>query len=153
MRSFGSVLAGLLTLAGAASAQAPAAPSGAIPPRLVQRVVADIAQQWAGDTVGLQLVWGHVPHAAMFPPKTGVRIVGRGDGGWFVAVFDPGSTGPFAVRVRAGAPDSTLVAARTVETGRTLTAEDLREVPHIQWGPPPTRRRRASVSVGSHGIP
>ena len=119
MRSFGSVLAGLLTLAGAALAQAPAAPSGAIPPRLVQRVVADIAQQWAGDTVGLQLVWGHVPHAAMFPPKTGVRIVGRGDGGWFVAVFDPGSTGPFAVRVRAGAPDSTLVAARTVETGRS----------------------------------
>jgi flagella basal body P-ring formation protein FlgA len=136
MRSFGSVLAGLLTLAGAALAQAPVAPSDTIPPRLVQRVVADIAQQWGGDTNGLRLVWGHVPHAATFPPKTGVRLVGRGDGGWFVAVFDPGSTGPFAVRVRAGAPDSTLVAARTVETGRTLTAEDLREVPRIRWGPP-----------------
>jgi flagellar basal body P-ring formation protein FlgA len=159
MRSFASVLAGLLTLAGAALAQAPAAQSDgggagqeaptrssalpapapatpAIPARLVQRVVADIAQQWGADTAGLELVWGHVPLAGTFPPKTDVRVVGRGDGGWFVAVFDPGSTGPFAVRVRAGARDSALVAARMVESGRTLTAEDLRVVPRIRWGPP-----------------
>jgi flagellar basal body P-ring formation protein FlgA len=156
MRSFASVLAGLLMLAGVSLAQSAPVPATAgggegqgavssalptlatptVPARLVQRVAADIAQQWGTDTAGLELVWGHVPRAGTFPPKTDVRMVGRGDGGWFVAVFDPGSTGPFAVRVRAGARDSALVAARTVETGRTLTTEDLREVPRMRWGPP-----------------
>jgi len=107
-----------------------------IPGALAQRVAAAIANQWGDDASALQLVWGRVSRSATFPAATDVRLVGRGDGGWFVAVFSPGSTGPFAVRVRAGGRDSAIVAARTVEAGHVLSAEDLRIVPRTRWGPP-----------------
>jgi flagellar basal body P-ring formation protein FlgA len=158
MRSFGRPLALLVVVTGVARAQQSAATlaiarsagsapvaavtaaatvsSPAIPRRFVQRVALDIARQWGDDTAALQLTWGRVPGTATFPTQTDVRLVGRGDGGWFVAVFDPGAGGLFAVRLRAGARDSTLIASRTVEPGRVLSADDVRTVPHTRWGPP-----------------
>jgi flagella basal body P-ring formation protein FlgA len=126
-----------LPRAGRVASTAPADnASPTIPPALSRQVAAAIAHQWGDDSASLQLVWSRVPHAAAFPPSTDVHVVGRGDGGWFVAVFTPGSAGPFAIRVRAGGADSAIVATRTIEAGRTLAVDDLRVVSRTRWGPP-----------------
>lgn len=156
MRSFASALLWLAMAVGGAGAQpGRAGTSPAIPRVLAHRVAAAIAAQWGTDTAGLELVWGRVPGEATFPTATDVRVVGQGDGGWFVAVFTPGaSAGPFAVRVRAGARDSALVAARTMEAGRALAPADLEIVPRTRWGPPtdPMVTRVGAGWVTRHAI-
>ena len=145
MRSFGNTLALLALWAVVARGQTAAttvslttapAPAVAIPRAVVQQVRADIARQWETDTTGLELVWGRVPPSAKFPASTDVRVVGQGEGGWFVAGFTPTAGGPVAVRVRAGAPDSAVMAARTIDAGRPLTAADIRSASRTRWGPP-----------------
>jgi flagella basal body P-ring formation protein FlgA len=178
MRSFASVLALLAGLADVVGAQqvgtqlvdgqtahqpparatggttAAAAASPAIPASLAHQVTGTIARQWNEDSTQLQLEWGRVPSTATFPATTDIHLVGRGDGGWFVVVFTPGAASPFAVRVRAGAPDSVLLAARTIEAGRPLAAEDLHPLPRIRWGPPadPTTARIGVGWVTRHAL-
>ena len=117
---------------------APAVDSGpAVPELLTERVAAAIAHQWGDDPEALTLVWGRVPRSATFPRTTDVRVLGRGEGGWFVAVFTPApQAAAFAVRVRAGGRDSSIVATRTIDAGHALTAQDLRAEPRTRWGPP-----------------
>jgi flagella basal body P-ring formation protein FlgA len=155
MRSFGSALA--LAVAMAASLEAQGVPradvpapapvhtsvaakrvvtASTVPVTLAAQVTGAIAHQWGDDSSRLQLTWGMVPGAAGFPPKTEVRVLGRGDGGWFTAVFTPPGSLPFAVRVRAGAQDSVTVAARTLDAGRELGAGDLQMASRTRWGPP-----------------
>jgi len=150
MRSFGSAIVLVAAILRPASAQLAAARSGTpdsarpaktVPVALQRVAIAEVARQWAADSTAITLVWGHVPEAASFADQPDVKLIGRGDGGWFVAMFTAKGHGPFAVRVRAGARDSTLTAVRTVDSGRPLASEDMKYVPTTRWGPPPDRSR------------
>lgn len=132
----------VLTLFGAATAplrgQAPArltAQTGEIAPRLAARVAGQVARAWATDTAGLILSWGSGALAGV-PDTTAFRLLGRGEGGWFAVTFEPAGQPPVAVRLRAGIAGRRLVAARALRTGMRLVEGDLREEPHLQWGPP-----------------
>src|SRR5262249_36362347 len=88
------------------------------------------------DSSRVRLQWMALPPAAEFPHGTDVKLMGRGDRGWFSAVFSNDGKPLFALRVHAGALDTGYVAARAVTQGSALTADDLRPTVAVRWGPP-----------------
>lgn len=128
MRSFASALLLLSLLAPALVAQEPAIPAA------VTAVVADsLARRWDVPASRVVIEWGR---ASAAPPATApVRLLGRGDDGMLVAVFEGGDA-PLAVRLRAGTIDSVAVAARDLASGTTLTRGDITRAARSSWGPP-----------------
>lgn len=127
-----------LTAAGA-SAQAAARPPAthaSVPAPLAAAVGGAIADRWAVDSVRVRLEWGSVPGAAALSAATPFQLVGKGDDGWFVALFGPAAGSPVAIRLHAGVLDSVSVAARALGTGVELAATDLRRDARVRWGAP-----------------
>jgi flagella basal body P-ring formation protein FlgA len=120
------------------TALAPAAllAQGATMPAAVTARVADsLAARWSVSPADVRIEWGYVVAAP--DSATPFRLVGRGDDGMLVAVFDDTAT-PVAVRLRAGTSAVTPVAARDLASGVALTADDIVLAPSERWGPPKT---------------
>ncbi len=116
-----------------------------IVPRVLSGRVADrIASAWSVPGSSIRLEWGH--HSASVPlsPQAPFQLLGKGTGGWFVVVFDPTTAEASAVRVRAGVEQPVAVASRTLASGESLVAGDLKEEVRLHWGAP-TRSNEATV--------
>ena len=113
-----------------------AAHAGDVPPRLAARVAQAVGRAWGMDTTGLVLSWGSGSLADV-PDTTAFRLLGRGEEGWFAVAFEPAGRPARAIRLRAGIAGRRLVAARALRPGMRLGEGDIREEPHLSWGPPP----------------
>ena len=132
MTSFVSwLLAGLtpLLLAGRAG-DAPVSRS------LASRVAARIADAWRVPVEQLRLTWGRSSGTDSPSEDTTFRVLGRGEDGWFVVVFDPAAHEAMAVRVRAGIERPVMIASRSLPAGSRLAEGDLREEMRVHWGVP-----------------
>jgi flagella basal body P-ring formation protein FlgA len=105
---------------------------------LAARVAARIADAWRVPVGQLRLEWGRASGAASPSDDTTFRVLGHGDDGWFVVVFDPAASAAMAVRVRAGVERPVMVATRSLPAGAQLADGDLREEMRVRWGVPPT---------------
>ena len=103
---------------------------------LAARVAARIADSWRVPVEQVRLAWGR--SSARVPPAddTSFRLLGHGEDGWFVVVFDPAASTAMAVRVRAGIERPVMVAARSLPAGSRLADGDLREEMRVHWGVP-----------------
>jgi flagella basal body P-ring formation protein FlgA len=103
---------------------------------LTSRVVGRIADEWKVPVEHVRVTWGRSTSA--FAPTDDVpfRVLGRGDAGWFVVVFDPAGSAATAVRVRAGVERLVMVAARPLRAGTKLAEDDMREETRVHWGVP-----------------
>jgi flagella basal body P-ring formation protein FlgA len=104
-----------------------------MPAGVTARVADSLAARWSVAPADVRIEWGYVVAAP--DSATPFRLVGRGDDGMLVAVFDDATT-PVAVRLRAGTSAPVPVAARDLASGVTLTANDILVAPHERWGPP-----------------
>jgi len=93
---------------------------------LAARVAARIADAWRVPVEQVRLSWGHSSGTGSPADDTTFRVLGRGDDGWFVVVFDPAASTAMAVRVRAGIECPVMVAARSLPAGSRLSDGDLR---------------------------
>ncbi len=121
------------------------APVDSVPAPLSAQVAGAVAHLWGDDSARVRLQWMALPPAAEFPARTDVRLMGRGDRGWFSAVFSHDGKPLFALRVHAGALDTGFVAARAVSQGAALTADDLRSNVAVRWGPPLNAAERPTL--------
>ena len=103
---------------------------------LAARVAARIADSWRVPVGQVRLLWGHSSGAGSPADETTFRVLGRGEDGWFVVVFDPAASAAVAVRVRAGVERPVMVASRSLPAGSRLTDGDLREEMRVHWGVP-----------------
>jgi len=121
----------------AAGGAAIASPGGtAWPADLTSRLAAALASSWGVEESRLHVSW--YPAPGVQPPADGtpLRIAGRGQGGWIVAVFDPANASPLAVRARVAMDDSVCVAAHELMAGHALTSDDLKHESRMRWGGP-----------------
>lgn len=112
---------------------------------LAARVAARIASAWRVPVGQVRLLWGHSSCTGSPADETTFRVLGRGEDGWFVVVFDPAASAAVAVRVRAGVERPVMVASRSLPAGSRLADGDLREEMRVHWGVP------ASDSVPAPG--
>ncbi len=134
-----SLLSVLSTLTGGLRGQAPprlVADSGRVSPRLAARVAEQVGRTWGVDSAGLILSWGSGSLAGVSDTAP-FRLLGRGEGGWFAVTIELPGRPPLAMRLRAGIAGSRLVAVRALRVGMRLTEGDIRQEPHLAWGPPP----------------
>jgi len=103
---------------------------------LVTRVATRIAETWKVPVGQVRLMWGRSTGTPAFADDVPFRILGRGEDGWFVVVFDPAETGATAVRVRAGVERVVMVATRSLPAGSRLAQGDVREETRVHWGIP-----------------
>jgi flagella basal body P-ring formation protein FlgA len=103
---------------------------------LAARVAERIAGAWRVPVGQVRLLWGHSSGTASPADETTFRVLGRGEDGWFVVVFDPAASTAVAVRVRAGVERPVMVASRSLPAGSRLTDGDLREEMRVHWGVP-----------------
>jgi flagella basal body P-ring formation protein FlgA len=143
MASSGRVLLVFGLLAGAvpAGAQSAAGP-GQLPPGLAAHVAAQVAALWAVAPDAVRLEWGKRAFPATLSASTPLRLLGRGDDGWFAVVFDPPGGPQLAARVRAGVLDSTALAARPLPAGARLTPQDITRELRLRWGRAPSDSTR-----------
>jgi flagella basal body P-ring formation protein FlgA len=105
---------------------------------LAARVAARIADAWRVPAEQVRLSWGRSSGTGSPADDTTFRVLGRGEDGWFVVVFDPAASAAMAVRVRAGIERPVMVAARSLPAGSRLSDGDLREEMRVHWGVPGT---------------
>jgi flagella basal body P-ring formation protein FlgA len=103
---------------------------------LAARVAQRFAENWNVPVEQVRLSWGHASGEARPALDAPFRLLGQGEQGWYVAVFDPADTNAVAVRVRAGIERPVMVAARPLTAGAKLMPEDLREEVRVHWGTP-----------------
>ena len=103
---------------------------------LASRVAGRIAETWRVPVEQVRLAWGHAAGQGGFTDDVPFRLLGRGEDGWFVVVFDPAETGATAVRVRAGVERVVMVATRALPAGSRLVEGDTREETRVHWGAP-----------------
>lgn len=103
---------------------------------LESRVLERIADAWKVPTERLVLQWGRSSSGASPLDDASFKVMGRGEGGWFVVVFDPADANATAIRVRAGVEQPVMVAARPLRSGSRLAAGDLVEQVRVHWGLP-----------------
>jgi flagella basal body P-ring formation protein FlgA len=103
---------------------------------LAARVAARIASAWRVPVGQVRLTWGHCSGIASPDDETTFRVLGRGEDGWFVVVFDPAASTAMAVRVRAGIECPVMVASRSLAAGSRIGEGDLREEMRVRWGVP-----------------
>lgn len=121
-------------------AQAPvrlAAAGGEVPARFAARVAAEVGRTWGEHPEGMVLRFGAGSLAGV-PDSTPFRLLGAGEAGWFALVAEPVGLRPIALRLRAGCTIRRQVATRALRAGMRLAPGDIREEPHVRWGPPPT---------------
>jgi flagella basal body P-ring formation protein FlgA len=106
------------------------------PRALVTRVAGRIADTWKVPIEQVRLAWGRPTSVPQIAEDAPFRILGRGEDGWFVIVFDPAEPHAAAVRVRAGVERSVRVATRSLPAGAALAEGDLREELRVHWGIP-----------------
>ncbi len=128
-------LALAVALAAPLGAQAPAAP---LPPVLVARVGADVARTWGVDPDSLVLAWSGFTRPVI-ADSAGLRLLGRGEGGWFALVVEVPGSPSVALRFRAGRIVGQWVATRPLRPGSRLGADDLRPASDTVWAPPSVR--------------
>jgi flagella basal body P-ring formation protein FlgA len=117
-----------------------AAPSDTtVPPVVVARVAALVAERWGVEPERLALAWGTSAGWPADVADVPLRLVGGGGDGWFVLTLDPPTGRPRAVRVRAGVRGLAPVAARDLAPGHALEPDDLRLEARVTWGPPAAR--------------
>lgn len=104
---------------------------------LAGRVAARLADQWRVPAEQVRLEWGAAAGDRAPADDAPFRVLGRGDGGWFVVVFDPADTLAVAVRLRAGVEHAVAVATRSLEAGARIDSSDVREEVRVHWGRPP----------------
>jgi flagella basal body P-ring formation protein FlgA len=105
---------------------------------LAARVAARIADAWRVPVEQVRLSWGRSSGIASPTDETTFRVLGRGEDGWFVVVFDPAASAAMAVRVRAGIERPVMVASRSLPAGSRIGDGDLREEMRVRWGVPST---------------
>jgi flagella basal body P-ring formation protein FlgA len=103
---------------------------------LEARVSERIADAWKVPAAALRLQWGRSSSGSSPAEHAPFRVMGRGEGGWFVVVFDPAETHATAIRVRAGVEQPVMVATRPLRGGSALETGDLREEVRVHWGAP-----------------
>lgn len=132
MTSFGKwLLLGLSPLLMATrSAAAPV--SRALEARVAER----IADAWKVPVHCLRVQWGRSSSGESPSADAAFKVMGRGEGGWYVVVFDPADAHATAVRVRAGVEQPVMVAARPLRAGTRIAAGDLVEEVRVHWGAP-----------------
>jgi len=134
-----SALSLLAALAAPLRAQAPArltAADGDASTRFAARVAAEVGRTWGEDAAGMVLRFGAGSLAGV-PDTTAFRLLGAGEHGWFAMVAEPVGRSPIALRLRAGRTITRQVATRALRAGARLAPGDIREEPHLRWGPPP----------------
>lgn len=119
-------------------AATPVSAQATVPAPLAAAVGGAIASRWSVDSSRIRLEWGSVPGAASLSAGMPFHLLGKGDDGWFVALFEPVAGSPVAIRVRAGALDSVSVATRALGSDVELAASDLRRDARVRWGSPAT---------------
>jgi flagella basal body P-ring formation protein FlgA len=122
---------GLAALLAAAAADPPP-----VPGPLAGRVAETIAATWRVPPVDLRLDWRGPGSGRPLAADVPFHLAGRGDGGWFVVVFEPAGEPPVALRVRAGVEDTVAVAARPLAAGARVASGDLVSERRLRWGPP-----------------
>jgi flagella basal body P-ring formation protein FlgA len=101
------------------------------------RVAEVIARAWRVSPDNLKMRWGGARGAADLPADTEFRVVGNGLDGWFAVVFECLNRPAFAARIRVGVVEQVPVAARGLQPGQTLTAQDIAFESVVRWSPPP----------------
>lgn len=104
---------------------------------LAARVTARLADAWRVPAEQLRLEWGTVAGEDAPGDDAPFRVLGRGEGGWFVVVFHPADSAAVAVRLRAGIEFPVAVATRPLAGGARIGEGDLREELRVRWGRPP----------------
>jgi flagella basal body P-ring formation protein FlgA len=98
------------------------------------QVRARVAQAWSVAPDAVVLEWG--PAGDTEPaPDAPVELVGSGAGGTWVARVGV-APGAVARRVRAGHRTAEAVAARRLERGSVVAADDIALEERVVWGPP-----------------
>jgi flagella basal body P-ring formation protein FlgA len=103
---------------------------------LAARVAARIADSWRVPVEQVRLEWGLASAKDRPADDAPFRVVGRGEGGWFVIVFDPSDSAAVAIRLRAGVERPVAVATHPLASGARLAAADVREEVRVHWGLP-----------------
>ena len=107
-----------------------------VAPRLAERVIGRIAEQWQVAPESVCLKWGRGAEAIPPIEETEFRIVGKGSDGSFAVVFDRSNGEAVAVRVRAGIQDTVMVASHPIDAGSLIGEADLRSEVRLAWGVP-----------------
>ena len=94
---------------------------------LEERVAERIADAWKIPLGSLRMQWGRSSSGVSPMADAPFKVMGRGQGGWFVVVFDPSDSNAMAIRLRAGVEQPVMVAAQPLRPGTRLTSGDLRE--------------------------
>jgi flagella basal body P-ring formation protein FlgA len=110
--------------------------SEAAAPAFAPRIAAEIAARWSVDPAAVVLDWSRAAGVATMPADVATRLEGPARDGWFTLLVTPASGAARAWPVRAGVCGASLVAARDLATGGTLTAADLRPATITMWGAP-----------------
>ena len=105
-------------------------------PALEARVREEVARRWGIDADVVHLEWGRVRGPSKVPADAALRFIGTGAGGAWVIAFDRPDGPPLQVRMRAGVAVTRPVAARDLERGDVLGAEEIGSEARIEWGPP-----------------
>ena len=103
---------------------------------LQARVCERIADAWRIPVESLRLQWGRSSSGVSPQADAPFKVMGRGEGGWLVVVFDPADSNAAAIRVRAGVEQPVMVATRPLRSGQRLQPGDLREEVRVHWGVP-----------------
>ena len=136
-------LLGLLAAAAGAPAQEPE--GGAAPPCVAARVDSAVAARWGVAPDLVRLDWGPRAFPATLGDSTAVRLLGRGDDGWFAVWLDTPRRPRIAARVRAGTLDTMAIAARPLAMGAVLVDSDIALTTRVRWGPPEAGRARPAA--------
>lgn len=118
-----------------------------VSPKVARDVQWEVARRWGVDPDRVHLQFGLVSGAV--PERiSGVRILGTGVKGHWVALLSPADPNvtPARVRVRAGVERQEPVAARPLTRGWTLEDQDIGQETTVVWGPP--RPAPSSVEAG-----
>lgn len=107
---------------------------------LEARVGERIADAWKVPVEALRMQWGRSSSGTSPGDDAPFKVMGRGEGGWFVVVFDPADSNATAIRVRAGVEQPVMVAARPLRSATRLASGDMREEVRVHWGAPSPER-------------
>lgn len=121
-------------------------PPPPVPAALEQRVAQAVGERWGEPAARLTLEWGAIA-SPVADARVPFRLVGRGESGQFVVVFEPAVGAPVAVTLRVAARERVPVAARPLAARQVLMPGDIVDGERLRWGPP----ERAATAVPAEG--
>lgn len=107
-----------------------------VAPEVAARVAAVVAAEWGVPAESVRLEWGAGHRRGDRDPGGTIRLAGRDQHGWLAVTVNPDSGLAFSWRVRAGVDRQVPVAARPLDAGDRLAAEDVRWERRVVWGRP-----------------